>query len=363
MCPKKSTGNILVIINSHNSFSSFDIVERVAGIFFSICLLITGSGCMVKTSLSSFNRLNEQNSVQSPLPSSEYILGVGDVLEISFFRRPTPVQEEYRINVNDKIKIDFPYYPELDVQVVVPPDGKIALKKIGEIKIVDLTTEELTGKLQEAYSHFLTQPELVVTSAQFYSPVQEFFNLLNQFGQGQSKEVIVRSDGKISLPVINEINAEGLTPLELSNNIQSMYSQLIPGLVVSVGVKKEESKKILVLGEVNRSGVYTLTSLSSPLEAISLAGGYNNFAYLKEILVIRRIEDNKSVSILVNVEEMLSKQNSSVRFHLQPYDIVFVPKKPVVKISVALKQIYDLIPPFVGLGFSYNLNPGQEGSN
>jgi polysaccharide export outer membrane protein len=308
---------------------------------------------------SSLSQLNVQNHLQS---SSEYILGIGDVLEITFFRKPSPIQEEYRIHVNDKIRIDFPYYSELNVEVIVPPDGKIALKKVGKIKIVDLTTEELTGKLQEAYSHFLTQPELVVTLAQFYSPVQEFFNLLNQ-GQGQTKEVVVRSDGKISLPVIGELQAAKLTPLELSNHIQSMYSQQIPSLVISLGVKKEESKKILVLGEVSRSGVYALTSLSTPLEAISLAGGYNNFAYLKEILVIRRIEDNKSVSILVNVEEMLSKQNSSVRFHLQPYDIVFVPKKPVVKISVALKQIYDLIPPFVGLGFSYNLNPGREGSN
>lgn len=351
------------MIKYPNYLNLFCMLVKKLGISFSILLFVIGSGCTAGMSRS-LSQLNVQNQLQLPPSSSKkYILGVSDVLEISFFRRPTPVQEEYRINVNDKIKIDFPFYPELTAEVIVPPDGKITLKKVGEVEVVNLTVPELTKKLKEVYSDILTQSDIVVTLAHFYSPVQEFFNLLNQWGQGQSKEVIVRSDGKISLPVINEINAEGLTPLELSSNIQSMYSQLIPGLVVSVGVKKEESKKILVLGEVSRSGVYTLTSLSTPLEAISLAGGYNNFAYLKEILVIRRIEDNKSVSILVNVEEMLSKQNSSVRFHLQPYDIVFVPKKPIVKISVALKQIYDLIPPFVGLGFSYNLNPEREVSN
>ena len=128
--------------------------------------------------------------------------------------------------------------------------------------------------------------------------------------------------------------------------MQSEYNKLIPELEISIQVKKEESKKILVLGAVANAGMYQLLSWTTLLDAISLSGGYTDRAYLDQVVVIRRMKNNDSKPILFNVEESLSKRDSLRRFFLKPYDVVYIPNKPIVNLGIALNDIYDLFPTF-----------------
>ena len=317
-----------------------------------IFLFVLLSGCTTINGSQSLRML--EPSSETP---SEYILGAGDLIEVAFFRNPSAVRKEYRIQVNDKIHIEFPNYSELNIDVVVPPDGKIMPKNVEEMSVIGLTPSELSQKLKQVYTPILTYPELVVSLTQFYSPVQEFFNLLNQ--KDQIQETTIRSDGKISLPFIREMQAEGLTPSALAQEIQSKYSQILPELEVSIHVKNEGSKKVLVLGEVKNSGIYQLSRSLTPLEAIILAGGPSDNALLDRVVIIRKARNDSSEIFLFNVKESLSKSFRSPS--LQPYDIVFVPKKTMAEIGAALRQIYNLLPPYMGFGFSYSLSKGGGG--
>lgn len=323
----------------------FHIEKKQLIIIFFISFLFVGCGGKSVNSSKEFNMINAQGNQKGSSLSSKYVLGVGDTLQISFFRKPPKLQKEYRIHPNDKIKIDFTYYKELRTQVVVPPDGKIVLKKIGEIKIDNLTTQELTALLQKTYARTLTRPEIVVTLVEFYSPTKEFFAALKKIG-GQNTEISIGSDGNINLPLLNDLQAEGLTPLELRSKMQSEYNKLIPELEINVMVKKEESKKILVLGAVVKTGMYQLLSWTTLLDAIALSGGYTNDAYLNQVVIIRRMKNNDSKAILINVEESLSKRDSLRRFYLKPYDVVYIPNKPIVDLGISLHDIYNLFPPW-----------------
>ena len=316
-----------------------------------VFLFILLSGCSTTIGSQSFSILEP-----SPESPSEYILGAGDLIEVGFFRNPSAAQKEYRIHVNDKIRIEFSSYSELNIEILVPPDGKIMPKKIEEMNVIGLTITELTQNLKKAYSQILIYPELVVSLIQFYSPIQEFFNLLKQ--KDQIQEVAIRSDGKISLPFIREMQAEGLTPSTLAQEIQSKYSQFLPELEVNIYVKSEGSKKVLVLGEVKNSGIYQLSRPLTPLEAIILAGGPNDNAVLDEVVIIRKTRNNHSEIFLFNAKETLSKPLQ--RHFLKPYDIVFVPKTTIAEIGVVLKQVYNLLPPNIGVGFSYPLRSTGE---
>ncbi len=285
----------------------------------------------------------------------EYILGDGDLLDISFFQEPTAVLEEYRIHVGDGFDVSFTYYPDLDAQLVVPPDGRVAIKKIGEIAVVNRTTRELTQTIQRELAKTHAQPEVVVTLTDFYSPTEEFFTILEKGENKQNKEVLVRSDGKISLPLLEDIRASGRTPSELGRVIQARYNRKIADITVSVEVLKEESKKVLVMGEVNRAGMYQLRGRATPIEAIALADGFNDSANLEEILIVRKSETGEPSLNLVNVRQALTDPDLLETFHLKPYDIVYVPKRKIEELSTALHRIYDFVPPFVSMGFGYSL--------
>jgi polysaccharide export outer membrane protein len=106
-----------------------------------------------------------------------------------------------------------------------------------------------------------------------------------------SREVMVRLDGKITVPLLDDIPAAGKTPLELKTEIQTRLEDFIEGPFVTVTLKGTGSQKFYVLGEVAGTGEYTLTKKLTALQAFALAGGFTEWAQKNEILVIRKIDD------------------------------------------------------------------------
>ena len=125
-------------------------------LFLSMLILSIGSGCESPSSSGIYTTPNYQQEAPSEAVSSEYILGTGDLLELSFFLKPLKLQNEYRIHIGDRIKIDFTYYSELSTELIVPPDGKINLKKIGEVKILrlrDYRINQIRNDIQFKFFH------------------------------------------------------------------------------------------------------------------------------------------------------------------------------------------------------------------
>jgi polysaccharide biosynthesis/export protein len=139
-----------------------------------------------------------------------------------------------------------------------------------------------------------------------------------------SRSIPVRSDGKISLPLVGEVQAAGLTPLKLEKDIASKLKNYISEPEVTVMVQQVNSQKFNILGQVVRPGSYVIANSPTVLDAIALAGGFRDFAKQKSIYVLRQGASEES-RIPFNYKEVSQGKNMSQNIKLQPGDTIIVP--------------------------------------
>jgi polysaccharide biosynthesis/export protein len=139
-----------------------------------------------------------------------------------------------------------------------------------------------------------------------------------------SRTVPVRPDGKISLPLLNDVQAAGLTPMQLSNAIAVRLAKFISTPEVTIMVTRVTAQRIFVLGEVTRPGAYALVPGMTSLEAISGAGGLTPFAKKSKIYVLRA-ENGKQVRMPMNYKEIVSGAKPEQNFPLKAGDTIVVP--------------------------------------
>jgi polysaccharide export outer membrane protein len=138
-----------------------------------------------------------------------------------------------------------------------------------------------------------------------------------------SASPLVRPDGMISLPLLGDVQASGLTPLKLADEIAEKLKKFVQDPTVFVIVNAINSKKIYFLGESGKSGPIPMTPGMTLLEAISSAGGLSEFANVKKIYILRD-EGGKHIRIPVHYKEAL-KGNSQFNLVLEPGDTIVVP--------------------------------------
>jgi polysaccharide biosynthesis/export protein len=140
-----------------------------------------------------------------------------------------------------------------------------------------------------------------------------------------SRAVPVRSDGKISLPLVGEVQASGETPKQLEVEIAKKLSTYISEPDVTVIVQEIKSQRINILGQVARPGSYLLTNSMTVLDAIAMAGGFRDFAKQKSIYVLRANADGTQVRLPFNYKEVIKGKNAQQNVKLQPRDTVVIP--------------------------------------
>jgi polysaccharide export outer membrane protein len=139
-----------------------------------------------------------------------------------------------------------------------------------------------------------------------------------------SKQVTVRLDGKISLPLIEDVVAAGLTSAQLRTQLTEKYGQYVDSPVVSVTVLESLSKKIYLLGKVTRPGEYPIQKNMTVVQAISLAGGLTEWADASDIRLIRKIKGVER-TFRVDYDAIVSGKDVSQNVQLEPDDTIFVP--------------------------------------
>lgn len=139
-----------------------------------------------------------------------------------------------------------------------------------------------------------------------------------------SRTVPVRPDGKVSLPLLNDLQAAGHTPMELRDLLIEKLQEYIPSPEVSVIVVETRSFKVSVIGEVLTPGRYDLRSRTTVLDILAMAGGFNNFASRARIFVLRP-GGNSMTRIPFNYNKAVAAGGEQENFYLLPGDIVVVP--------------------------------------
>ena len=142
--------------------------------------------------------------------------------------------------------------------------------------------------------------------------------------EAMSKTIPVRPDGMISLPLLNDIKAAGLTPAELRQVLTTKLAEYMPTPEVSVILTDVRSFKVSVIGEVRRPARYELKSWTTILDVLALAGGFTEFAARGRIVVLR--PNGKTIkSIQFNYNKVVTSGGEQENFYLRPGDIVLVP--------------------------------------
>ena len=138
------------------------------------------------------------------------------------------------------------------------------------------------------------------------------------------EEILVRLDGKLTFPLLNDVQAAGLTTLELKRVIEEGLKAYISNPVVTVSIRQPLSKQFYILGEVMNTGQYPLVKHLTVLQAFALAGGFTEWASKKEIILLRN-EDGQDKIYRINYKNIVKGKDLSQNITLKADDTIIVP--------------------------------------
>lgn len=139
-----------------------------------------------------------------------------------------------------------------------------------------------------------------------------------------SRTVPVRPDGKISLPLLNDVQAAGLTPMQLRDVLMKKLVDYMPATEVSVIVREVHSFKVSVIGEVKTPGRHELKSGTTLLDVLAMAGGFTDFAGRGRIVILRQ-DGTTTRRIPFNYNQVIAQSGEQQNLFLRPGDIIVVP--------------------------------------
>src|SRR5713101_388902 len=183
---------------------------------------------------------------------------------------------------------------------------------------------ETSGQKTEPSAKSATTPQGTFNDAEYKIGPQDVLRIDVWKEAEVSRAVPVRPDGKISLPLLNDVQAAGLTPMKLSVVIADGLRKYMNDPQVTVSVSEINSRRIYVTGEVSRAGAFPLLPNMTVLQALSSSGGFTQFARLKNIYVLR-IEDGKQVKLPFNYKDAVNGKKPEQNVLLQPGDVIVVP--------------------------------------
>jgi len=204
------------------------------------------------------------------------------------------------------------------------------MKKIFSIGIIGMSvffiliSVTYPQERKEVPSKKQPQGEVVADSNQYVIGAEDVLYIQVWREEALTKTVPVRMDGNISLPLIHEIEAAGLTPIQLKEALTRRFKEFIESPNVSVTVAEANSFKVYVSGQVRTPGVYRLRSETSLVQIIVMAGGFAEWANQKKIIIIRK-ENGKERRFTVNYKKIVDGDDPASNIILKAGDTIIVP--------------------------------------
>ena len=156
---------------------------------------------------------------------------------------------------------------------------------------------------------------------------EDLLHIIVWKNEPMSRIVLVRPDGHISLPLLNDVKAAGLTPMQLRDILVKSLAEYMPSPEVSVIVNDIRSFKVSVIGEVRTSGRFELTGPVTVLDVLAMAGGFNDYANRGGVVVLRRVGSitRRMAFAYDSVKSGKGSSSEPENFLVQPNDIILVP--------------------------------------
>ncbi|HEX6163438.1 MAG TPA: polysaccharide biosynthesis/export family protein [Vicinamibacterales bacterium] len=175
-----------------------------------------------------------------------------------------------------------------------------------------------------AQSLTATPPAIVPTASDYTIGPDDILTIVFWRHKDLSGDVVVRPDGKVTLPLINDVQAANLTTDQLRADLVAKAGEFVEEPMATVVVKQVNSKKVFITGNVQKAGPYPITSSMTVMQLISLAGGLTEFADKKNISIVRN-EAGRAVGFQFNYSTVANRKNLKQNIELKPGDTVIVP--------------------------------------
>lgn len=208
----------------------------------------------------------------------------------------------------------------------------VILVSVSQFAIPRLAQADPSRVVQEAASAPQTDEKtsLIVTQDYFLGP-EDVLEIMVWKNAELSKQVTVRPDGRISLPLIGDISAVGRTAAQLSGDISAKLKEYKENPSVSIIVKEVNSYAMYVLGEVVKPGKYPLKSKTTLLQAITIAGGLTPTAARNKIVVFRFAKDGAGrIKMKAGYDDIVLRDGTTQDIELKPGDQIVVPSETMV---------------------------------
>ena len=288
----------------------------------------------------------------------EYHLRVDDEIEFIYRLTREELSHEYLLEVGDQIRVESIIDPTLNRDLFIQPDGTVDLLLIGEVRVVNRPVQEIREDLNKRYKKYYKVTDINVTRLKTQTRLEDLRAAVDSrfFSGGQGKRVKVTPEGTISLPSIGVVPAQGLTLDEMKREVDERYRQVVDGLEVTPILAQRAPRFIYVVGEVRSPGRFELPQPTTAMQAIALAGGWNNGGNLRQIVVFRRAEDWRLLATKLDIRGGLygTRPAPSDEIWLRDSDVVLVPKMPIQRVDDAIELVFSRgLYRAVPLGISY----------
>jgi len=305
----------------------------------------------------------------------DYRVRVDDQIAFIFRLTREETSRPYELQVGDRIRVesltgdsssaskDSPENDNIGRELVVQPDGTVSLPLLGQVRAAKMTVDSLRQQLEERYQKYYKVPAITVTPISVNTRLRDLIESVDaRLGNGGLRlQVAVTPAGKLYMPGLGSIVAQGLTLEELKFEIDARYAVTIPGVAVTPILVQRAPRFVFVLGEVRTAGRFSLDGPTTLMGAIAMAGGWNQGANLRQVVVFRRGEDWRLMATMLDVRGALfgRRPTPADEIWLNDSDIVVLPKTPIQATDEVIDQyfsrgLYSLFPQF-GNGF-FNFN-------
>ncbi|ARV63262.1 sugar ABC transporter substrate-binding protein [Nostocales cyanobacterium HT-58-2] len=241
---------------------------------------------------------------------NRYLLGPGDAVNVLVQRPPG----RYRLGPGDAIAVSVLRFPDLSFQAIINPEGNIVVPLLGTVSLQGLSLEEAQEKIRSGYNRFVVDP---IVTLSLVGPRPEF-NFAAQ----------IDPEGNIVVPQVGTVSLQGLTLEEAQEKIRLGLSRVLVDPVVSVSLAGQRAVQVTISGEVNRPGIYPITSPTPRVsDALFIAGGSATMADLRQVQVRRKLVDGAVVSQTIDLYTPLQNGGEIPNLRLQDGDAIIVPRR------------------------------------
>jgi polysaccharide export outer membrane protein len=239
--------------------------------------------------------------------------------------------------------------PTVNHKVTLLPDGRVTLPLVGAARVGGMTVEEASAALTKLYRPVLDDTVVDVLVIEPGARIDDFFDVLIQSPLGAVREATITDDGLLRLPLIAPIKALDRPFAEVSEQIDRAYAEVLPELEVTpVFALRLSQRRVSVLGEVIRAGVFDILQPISVLEALAMAGGFTDRAWRGQVLLLHPDYREKTMTVRVlNMSKGLRMiEPLQLATVVRPHDIIYVPRTRIGDINVFVQQYISGLIPF-----------------